>query len=124
MGDGYDQIGKKNMMRENREKRRKYDELRKEAAWRRGDGDDEHEAKMDEFTHIIQNIVYARDPKIFDTKNGFVNQRAAFMHENMLDIKNLIRINEERSGANERFGAPRLPPPKRIQKTRQQIQYE
>jgi len=58
--------------------------------------------------------VYARDPKIFDTKNGFVNQRAAFMHENMLDIKNLIRINEERSGANERFGAPRLPPPKRI----------
>jgi len=114
MGDGFDQIGKKNMMRENREKRRKYDEQKKEAAWRRGQDDDEHEAKMDEFTHIIQNIVYARDPKIFDTKNGFVNQRGAFMHENMLDIKNLIRINEERSGANERFGAPRLPPPKRI----------
>ena len=31
------------------------------------------EAKMDEYTHIIQNIVYARDPKIFDTKNGYVN---------------------------------------------------
>jgi len=26
MGDGYDMVGKKNMMRENREKRRKYDE--------------------------------------------------------------------------------------------------
>ena len=117
MGDGFDQVGKKNMMRENREKRRKYDELRKDAAMRRGHEDDENEAKMDEFTHIIQNIVYARDPKIFDTKNGFVNQRAAFMHENMLDIKALIRINEERAGAAERFGA-KLPPPKRIQKTR------
>ena len=113
MGDGYDQVGKKNMMRENREKRKKYDELRKEAAWRRGHDDDENEAKMHEFTHIIQNIVYARDPKIFDTKNGFVNQRAAFMHENMLDIKALIRINEERTGAAERFGA-KLPPPKRV----------
>ncbi len=51
---------------------------------------------MDEFTHIIQNIVYARDPKIFDNKNGFVNQKEAFMHENLLDIKPLIKINEER----------------------------
>jgi len=39
------------------------------------------------------------------------------MHENMLDIKALIRVNEERIGAAERFGA-KLPPPKRIQKTR------
>jgi len=69
---------------------------------------------MDEFTHIIQNIVYARDSKIFDTKNGFVNQRTAFMHENMLDIKALIRINEERAGGGDRFGAPRMPPPKRV----------
>jgi len=67
--------------------------------------------------------VYARDPNIFDTKNGLVNQGAAFMHENMLDIKNMIRINEERSG-KERFGAPKLPPPKRIPKTKEQIQYE
>lgn len=59
---------------------------------------------MDEYTHIIQNIIYARDPKIFDTKNGFVNQRAAFMHENMLDIKSLIRMNEDRNGDRERFG--------------------
>ena len=35
------------------------------------------------------------------------------MHENMLDIKALIRINEERHGASERFGA-KLPPPKRV----------
>ena len=29
MGDGFDQIGKKNMMRENRDKRRKFDEQRR-----------------------------------------------------------------------------------------------
>ena len=116
MGEGFDQIGKKNMMRENREKRRKYeDQLREEAA-RKG-RENEDQAKMDEYTHIIQNIIYARDPKIFDTKNGFVNQRAAFMHENMLDIKNLIRMNEDRNGANERFGH-RQPPPKKYIKTK------
>lgn len=78
---------------------------------------------MDEFTHIIQNIVFARDPKIFDTKNGFVNQKAAFMHENTLDIKTLIRMNEDRNPANERFGQ-RSPPPKRIIKTKEQIEKE
>ena len=52
-----------------REKRKAYDSKR---------GDEEPEARMDEFTHIIQNVVYARDPKIFDTKNGYVNQRNAF----------------------------------------------
>ena len=35
------------------------------------------------------------------------------MHENMLDIKALIRMNEEKNGANERFGA-KLPPPRRV----------
>jgi hypothetical protein len=48
------------------------------------------EAKMDENTHTIQNIVYARDPKIFDNKNGVVNQKSAFLHENYLDVRNLI----------------------------------
>ena len=43
------------------------------------------------------------------------------MHENMLDIKNLIRMNEERNGANERFGH-RAPPPKRYIKTKQEIE--
>lgn len=33
MGDGYDQVGKKNMMRENREKRKQYDQNKR--------GDDE-----------------------------------------------------------------------------------
>jgi len=79
---------------------------------------------MDEFTHIIQNIVYARDPKIFDTKTGFVNQRAAFMHENTLDIKPLIRLNEERSGNHEGLGRRVMPPPKRITKTKEIIEKE
>ena len=97
MGDGYDQIGKKNMMRENRKKKQEYEDKQKETKRRTRD-EEEDEAKMDEYTHIIQNIVYARDPKIFDTKNGYVNQRAAFMHENVLDIRPFIRQQEERLG--------------------------
>ena len=34
---------------------------------------DATQIKMDEHTAIIRNIVYARDPKIFDTKSGHVN---------------------------------------------------
>jgi len=78
---------------------------------------------MDEYTHIIQNIVYARDPKIFDTKNGFVNQREAFMHENRLDIKTLIKNNEERMGNNDNMSR-RAPPVKRIVKTKEMIDKE
>lgn len=47
MGEGFDLIGKKNMMRENREKRRKYDEEKLKGK------DDSDEARMDESTHII-----------------------------------------------------------------------
>lgn len=64
MGEGFDQIGKKNMMRVNRIKRREYAENK---------GPEEVEATMDENTVTIQNIVYARDPKVFDNKNGAVN---------------------------------------------------
>ena len=103
MGEGFDLVGKKNMMRENREKRRKYDDEKQKG---KDDGD---EARMDESTHIIQNIVYARDPKIFDTKTGQVNQRNAFNHLNLLDVKALIRINEVRiEASNDRLGVHRL----------------
>ena len=95
MGDGFDMIGKKNMMRENREKRRAYAEK---------EGDKDMEAKMDDTTQNITNIVYARDPKIFDTKSGQVNMMRAFLHENMLDLKGLIAANEAKSG-----GYPRIP---------------
>ena len=77
---------------------------------------------MDDTTHVISNIVYARDPKVFDTKTGQVNQRAAFVHENLLDIKQLIRQNEERSGG-EKMGF-KAPPPKRIVKTKAQLEHE
>jgi len=36
MGDGFDQLGKKNMMRENKEKRKKFDDMKKESAIRKG----------------------------------------------------------------------------------------
>jgi len=101
MGDGFNMVGKTNMMRVNREKNREM-ERQKSPEKLRQEREDQ-EAKMDEFTHIIQNIVYARDVKIFDTKNGWVNQRQAFMHENMLDVKALIRAKEEKE-AQEKFG--------------------
>mgnify|MGYP003327857959 CR=1 FL=1 len=44
MGEGFDQIGKKNMMRVNRLKRQQYAENKML---------DDDEAKMNEFTHII-----------------------------------------------------------------------
>ena len=47
MGDCFDLVGKKNMMKENWEKRRKYEEEKL-----KGNGDND-EAKMDESTHII-----------------------------------------------------------------------
>lgn len=85
MGEGFDQIGKTDMMRVNQEKKKESEAKKK----MNGDGDD-IEAKMDEFTALIRNVVYARDPKVFDSKSGYVHQRSAFGHENFLDIKNLI----------------------------------
>lgn len=52
MGDGFDQIGKKNMMRENHKKKREYEDKQKESK-RRNYEEDDTEAKMDEYTHII-----------------------------------------------------------------------
>ena len=110
MGDGFDQIGKKNMMRVNRIKRREYAETK---------GHDDIEAKMDENTVTIQNIIYARDPKVFDNKNGVVNQKNAFSHENYLDIRTLIRLNEARNADADSIGKVKKPPPKIIHKTRE-----
>ena len=98
------------MMRVNRIKRREYAESK---------GNEEVEAKMDESTSTIQNIVYARDPKVFDNKNGVVNQKNAFLHENYLDIRTLIRINEARNADGDKIGMIKKPPPKIIHKTRE-----
>lgn len=51
-------------MRVNRIKRKEYAESKVL---------DDVEAKMDDTTVSISNIVYARDPKVFDTKSGNVN---------------------------------------------------
>jgi len=97
MGEGFDQLGKKNMMRINEDKRKVWDEAKKEKDQKekdRADGETKYErdVKMDEYTSLITNIVYARDPRVFNTKSGYVNQRVAFVHENLLDIKALIKI--------------------------------
>lgn len=79
---------------------------------------------MDENTHTIQNIVYARDPKIFDNKNGVVNQKSAFLHENYLDVRNLIWLNEARNSDADKIGLIKKPPPKIIHKTKEQIEHD
>ena len=88
------------MMRENREKRRAYAEK---------DGERETEAKMDDTTQNITNIVYARDPKIFDTKSGQVNMLKAFLHENMLDLKGLLADKEAKSSGYPRMVQKKAP---------------
>lgn len=115
MGDGFDMIGKKNMMRVNRLKRKEYAE---------GKNVDDPEAKMDDTTTSIENVVYARDPKVFDTKNGMVNQKTAFTHENYLDVKTLIKKNQARNNDTDTIGGVKMPPPKRIIKTKEEIEKE
>lgn len=84
MFEGFDQVAKKDGIK-SREDRQKYlyGNNRRPAF-------DPNQIKMDEHTAIIRNVVYARDPKVFDSKTGHVNQRNAFSHENYLDIKMLI----------------------------------
>ena len=115
MGEGFDMIGKKNMMRVNRIKRKEYAE---------GKGEFEAEAKMDDTTQHISNIVYARDPKVFDTKSGNVNQKNAFSHENYLDVKSLIKLNQARNTDVDKIGGIKMPPPKKIVKTKEEIDKE
>lgn len=73
LGEGYDHVGKLNIVRTVDKKQ------------------EEPQVKMDDATQFITNIVFARDPKIFDNKTNQVSQRQAFMHENYLDIKAMIR---------------------------------
>ena len=115
MGEGFDMIGKKNMMRVNRLKRKEYAENKNV---------DDPEAKMDDTTTSIENVVYARDPKVFDTKSGLVSQKNAFTHENYLDVKTLIKINQARNNDMEKIGGVKMPPPKRIIKTKEEVEKE
>lgn len=75
MGEGFDQLGKRN---------RKLKNLQ-----------NPENPKIDDSTHIISNIVYARDMKIFEKTSGLVNQRNAFNHQIILNIKQLIKSNQE-----------------------------
>ena len=47
-------------------------------------------AKIDDTTHYIKSIVYARDPKIIDPEKQHVHQRDAFSHLNNVDVKLLV----------------------------------
>jgi hypothetical protein len=42
----------------------------------------------------LKDIVFARDPSILDPQMRTVNQRDALMHENLLDVKNLLKKRE------------------------------
>ena len=52
-----------------------------------------------------------------------MNQRNAFMHENLLDVRVLMLQNQARSGS-DRIGMPRMPMPKRVMKTPAQLKHE
>lgn len=51
-------------------------------------------AKIDDTTHFIKSIVFARDPKIIDVEKQHVHQRDAFQHLNNLDVKTLVDRNK------------------------------
>ena len=54
--------------------RRKMIQMKTEEKLKKGPGDDvEKQAKMDESTHYIKNIIYARDPNIIEKETGLVN---------------------------------------------------
>ena len=56
--------------------------------------EDEILAKMDDSTRFIHNAVYARDTSIIDPETGMIPQRAAFSHQNELDVKRLVKERE------------------------------
>lgn len=48
--------------------------MKTEEKIKKGAGDDlEKQAKMDETTHYIRNIIFARDPTIIEKETGLVN---------------------------------------------------
>ena len=51
-------------------------------------------AKIDDTTHYIKSIIYAKDPSIIDQEHGYTHQRNAFCHLNNLDVKTLIKKKE------------------------------
>lgn len=53
-----------------------------------------NQAKIDDTTTEILNVVFARDPSMIDPQTGSINQRDAFMHENFLDVRNLVKKRE------------------------------
>ena len=55
MGDGFDQLGKKNMMRVNADKKKEWDEAKKEKDKKvsANNPDFLHDVKMDEHTSLI-----------------------------------------------------------------------
>ena len=83
MSVGYDLVGQ----------RRKMIQLKTEDKIKKGNNSIENAdqlAKIDDTTHFIKSIIYARDPKIIDQEKNHVHQRDAFSHLNNLDIKMLV----------------------------------
>ena len=83
MSAGYDLVGQRRKMIQMKTE----DKIKKGA---NGIDDQEVIAKIDDTTHFIKSIVYARDPKIIDTEKQHVHQRDAFSHLNNVDVKMLV----------------------------------
>ena len=65
MANGYDLVGqRRKMIQQKTEDKIKKGQFNEDA---------EKQAKMDETTHYIKNIIFARDPSIIEKETGLVN---------------------------------------------------
>jgi hypothetical protein len=115
MTDGYDLIGKRKKFIKEKLAEREANAVKKPEIIL-----DNPQAKIDETTHIIKNIVFARDPSNIDMETLSINQRDAFMHENYLNLGELIKRRElMQMGAGE---SPTSPAAKALRYNRQNTQ--
>lgn len=115
MTEGYDLIGKRKKFIKEKLAEREANAIKKPEIIL-----DNPLAKIDDTTHIIKNIVFARDPYNLDMETFSINQRDAFMHENYLNIGELIKRREFLAmGAGE---SPTSPAAKALRYNRQNAQ--
>ena len=89
MTEGFDLIGKRKKFIKERLAEREVNAIKKPEIIL-----DNPQAKIDDTTQLIKNIVFARDPSNIDVETLSMNQRDAFMHENYLNLGELIKRRE------------------------------
>jgi len=57
--------------------------------------------QFEETSGGVKDIVFARDMSIFDDKSNLVSMRALIQHENLLDLKELIKEQQEQQAQQQ-----------------------